>query len=571
MRGLCPDQSFLTLAKLVAALLVATLLSVAGSPALAQPADPLSVEELEQMLEFLEQQRDQAEGVLDRNNQAIEDIDGMLEDIDRTLEQYAPLVNAEPIPLLGVDSPVVVTALPAADDVLGFNAWCFHVLHTLGERHGYADALTRDLAGFAMSDARERLYRLSDAAGYDPETLQAFDRSVFTSTLDVAAAAAAGTMNQEQARLLEACRAKGVRGMRYKALYVDPVEGLHTKLWCASTFLIFDQRQMIGGGPERAARAKRALGALEAWLDNELDYIDIPMADRTALLNGYYFRSVAQVDAFNFSKGDKRVFEDDYETCFDFEDLRVDLFRIDLPTFPAARPSPEAAGWDYPISADFRFNAWCYGAMQFFAEGRVSENSEPVAQDIAQAAASAIQTRLLNEGEQLGLNTESVFRMQTDAIREARYELMRPWSGANGAPTSYAVSFCPHAAAGVGGFANGLTQVETLDEARGPEADFRDALWCIVALEQVLGSETDREKRAGLQQGIESLSNIAANFGRGLGLSPDVMMGQFQAIKPVVTAEIRTRRDAEGTLEVANCLDRGLGYHDVFYDWVEPD
>src|SRR5690606_9484143 len=112
-----------------------------------------------------------------------------------------------------------------------------------------------------------------------------------------------------------------------------------------------------------------------------------------------------------------------------------------------------------------------------------------------------------------------------------------------------------------------------LDELQAPQpdAEFNDAVWCLAGLERVLGSETDREKRSALKQGLESLSNTAARLGRDLGLSGEKMMARLTEMKPVVDAEIRSRRRDDGKLMIAVCLERGLGYSDVFYDWVDPE
>jgi hypothetical protein len=140
-------------------------------------------------------------------------------------------------------------------------------------------------------------------------------------------------------------------------------------------------------------------------------------------------------------------------------------------------------------------------------------------------------------------------------------------------PLSYDYQDCTRAQVNVGE----LLDVDSLQEmvdgflAPAPDADFNDAVWCLAGLERVLGSETDREKRADLKEGLQSHSNMAARLGRELGLSGETMMARLTEMKPVVDEEIRSRRRDDGKLMIAVCLERGLGYSDVFYDWVDPE
>ena len=107
--------------------------------------------------------------------------------------------------------------------------------------------------------------------------------------------------------------------------------------------------------------------------------------------------------------------------------------------------------------------------------------------------------------------------------------------------------------------------------APAPDNEFYDTTWCIAGLERVLGSETDREKRSALRDGIESLSNRAVWLGRELGLAREAVMGRVTDIKPMVDEQIDELRRSDGKRMIAVCLERALGgYADEFYDWVEP-
>ncbi|UYO01005.1 MAG: hypothetical protein KIT02_07330 [Devosia sp.] len=551
-------------------LIIATLVAV-SAPRAQNPLDGMSVEELEQLLEQYDQQIEQLEQRERDYDADLEIIDGMIEDIDRTLEDNAPYTAFEPIPLLGVDEPAAPPQAPITvpvglpSDPMGFNSWCFNTLSNFGVRHGFPDTHSRDLAGFAMADASQRILRLSTDAGYDAAMRETYDKAMFDNTIAVAERLATGTASAEETALYDACRAKGVRGVRYAELHVAPVEGLHDKIWCASTLAIFNQRQMIGGGPERVARAQRALEALDTWLGHEFKYIAIADADRDVLENGYYFRSLVQVDAFQFSQGDKGSFEQDYEICFPMEELTPPVFRIDIPAFPPQRPAQIASGWDYPLSFDFRFNAWCYGAMHQVAEGSVAGTT--VAPDDAEAMIGTIHDLLSAEGTTLGLSAEQVAEMEVEAYHDAAFEFSWPVEEGAERPLTYGYGFCTN----IGVDFTSMFGDVAPDLRATAEAEFDDAVWCLAGLERVLGSETRREYRSALEEGMQSLGNIAARHGLDLGLNGEEMLARLAAMKPQVDAEIRTRRRPDGMLMIAHCLDRGVGYHEEFYNWVDPE
>lgn len=563
-----------------AGLLVSFLLTGASW---AQPLEGLSVEELKRALEENQRMLDELDQIDTEQQRVIDTIDGMIEGIDETIEQYAPYTNFEPIPLLGVDAPPLDTPLTGEDaaaapttgalptDPMAFNSWCFNLLLNLGARSGYPDALVRDQAGFAMADARVRFNALGEAAGMDRAALDAFEEAMFAQTISVAQSAAAGTLNAAEQGLYDACRAKGLRGARYKALYVDPIEGMHTKFWCTNTFDIFDRRQMIGGGPERVARAQRALAQLEVWLDRAFKGLDIPEADRNVLKAGYFYRSLVQVEAFNISQGDKTSFEQDYEVCFPMEALRLAADQPDPPASPPDRPALLAAGWNYPLSFDFRFYAWCYGAMQYLSDGNMPADSMFSA-EAAEALIGDLHVRLLFEALKLGLNDDTLATMEVESYHQAAYEFTRPYTFSGEQPVSYSYQFCQSAKYDVGAMLDMDNMQTILDSLQAPalDAEFNDAVWCLAGLDRVLGSETDREKRAALQEGLDSFGRTAAQLGSELGLDGETMMGRLSDMKPVVDAEIRTRRRDDGQLMIANCLEQGLGYSDVFYNWVDP-
>lgn len=492
----------------------------------------------------------------------------------------APLVLAGGVsaqPLGGADGERAADrrAIPTVEqllsDPLAFNSWCFNVLFNQGTRFGYPEPETRDQAGFAMADAIGRFTTLSEVAGIDDAARDAFDQVMAAETIAVAQAAATGTLKDTQRVLYNACRAKGVQGARYKALYVDPVEGMHANLWCASVLATLDQRKMVGGGAERVARAKRALAQLTLWKDRVFRFLQIPEADRQVLETGYDFRSLVQVEGFGISQGDKGRFERDYELCFPLEAVRLDADQPEPPPRPPARPPLTAAGWGYPLSSDFRFHAWCYGAMHYIAEGNVSTGS-PLSLKEADDLIGDLHFRMLREAIGLGLDDATLAAMEVEAYHQAAYEFTRPPTFGGEPPLSYDYKLCAGAAVDVGKLLDPDNMQSILDELQAPrpDAEFNDAVWCLAGLERVLGSETDREKRSALREGLDWFGTTAARLGRELGMSGEAMMGRLAEMKPVVDAEIRTRRRDDGKLMIANCLDRGLGYSDVFYDWVDP-
>lgn len=441
----------------------------------------------------------------------------------------------------------------------------------LGVRFGYPDADVGDQAGFAMADAMAWFRSLTQAAGMSNAARDAFDQAMFVETVAIAQSIAVGSLKGSERSLYEACKAKGVQGARYKALYLDPVEGMHTRLWCSSTFAIFDRRKMVGGGPERAARAQRALAQLEVWRERAFRFLDVPQADRRVLEAGYAYRSLVQVEAFSVSQGDKSKFEQDYEVCFAMESLRVEDDQPDPPAPPTDRPAVLSVGWGTPLSANFRFHAWCYGAMQYLSDGNMPADS-PLSAEQAEDLIGDLHFQMVWEATGLGLSSDTLAAMEVESYHQVAYEFARPRTFGGEPPLSYDYRLCPTAEVDVGGLLD-VDKMRVMLEgltAPAPDAEFNDAVWCLAALERVLGSETDREKRAALQEGLDSLGNAAARLGLDLGMSADAMMGRLAEMKPVVEAEIRTRRRDDGKLMVAICLERGVGYSDVFYDWVDP-
>ena len=475
--------------------------------------------------------------------------------------------NAEP----AAEKPVMSWIEQLLSDPLAFNSWCYSVLFNQGARFGYPVAEAREQAGFAMADAIGRFRVLSEAAGVDSAARDAFDQAMLAETIGVAQSAAAASLKGSERALHDACTAKGVQGARYKALYVDPVEGMHANLWCASVLAIFDQRRMVGGGAERVARAQRALSQLNMWKDRIFRFLHVPPTDRQVLEAGYHFRALVQVEGFNISQGDKGRFERDYESCFPLEALQVDEEHPEPPPPPPDRPTLTAAGWDFPLSSEFRFHAWCYGAMHYISDGNMPADSTLSAQE-AEGLIGDLHFRMLREASGLGLDDEALATMEVESYHQAAYEFTNPHTFGGEPPLSYDYKSCPRAAVDMGSLLDVDKMQSILDELQAPQpdAEFNDAVWCLAGLERVLGSETDREKRSALKQGLESLSNTAARLGRDLGLSGEKMMARLTEMKPVVDAEIRSRRRDDGKLMIAVCLERGLGYSDVFYDWVDP-
>lgn len=139
-------------------------------------------------------------------------------------------------------------------------------------------------------------------------------------------------------------------------------------------------------------------------------------------------------------------------------------------------------------------------------------------------------------------------------------------------PLSYDYTSCSRAAVDVGALLY-VDALQTMIDGwlePAPDAEFNDAVWCLAGLERVLGSETDREKRSALKDGLDWFGMTAARLGRELGMSGEAMMGRLAELKPVVDDEIRTWRREDGKLMIAVCLERGVGYSDEFYDWVDP-
>jgi hypothetical protein len=470
-------------------------------------------------------------------------------------------------------TPVIPPIEQMSSDPLAFNSWCFNVLLHQGPRLDYPDEATRQQAAFAMGESATRFLRLSEAAGMLRDAMVAYDQTMAAETAARAEAAersANGSLTGTERALHDACMANGLSGMRTKALFVDPNEGMHRRMWCTDTLTIMDQRGLIEGGPEQVARAQQAIRQSDLLRTRLFGFLGIPESDRNTLEMGYLYLSLVQVEAFSLSD-DKSAFEAKPESCLGLAALRLDDDATEPPPPPPDRPARTASGWDYPLSSDFRFNAWCYGAMQYLTDGNMPADSGLSVVEASKLIAD-LHFRMLRETKGLGLSDETLARMEVDSYHQAAYEFSRPPTIAGEQPLSYDYQDCARAQVNVGE----LLDVDSLQEmvdgflAQAPDAEFNDAVWCLAGLERVLGSETDREKRSALKEGLQSLSNTAARLGRELGLSGETMMARLTEMKPVVDEEIRSRRRDDGKLMIAVCLERGVGYSDEFYDWVDP-
>lgn len=482
------------------------------------------------------------------------------------------------LPMLLSGATSASSAMPAIEDMasdpLAFNSWCFNVLLNEGPRLGYADEATRQQAAFAMGESATRFLRLSEAAGMGRDAMVAYDQAMADHAAKRAAAAdqaANGARTGTERALFDACMANGIGGMRAKALHVDPNEGMHKRMWCTDTLSIMTQRGLIEGGPEEVARAHQAISQSELLRTRLFGFLGVPESDRNALRMGYLYLALVQVEAFTLS-GDKSRFENNPENCLGLAALTLADDAPEPPPPPPDRPARTSSGWDYPLSAAFRFNAWCYGAMQYFTDGNMPADSGLSVAE-AEKLISDLHVRMLRETRELGLSDEDLARIEVDSYHQAAYEFSRPPTSGGERPLSYDYTACSRASVDVGQ----LLDVDSLQEmvdgflAPAPDAAFNDAIWCLAGLERVLGSETDREKRAALKEGLASLASTAARLGRELGLSGEIMMARLTEMKPIVDSDIRSRRREDGKLMIAVCLERGVGYSDEFYDWVDPE
>ncbi len=478
-------------------------------------------------------------------------------------------------------APEIPPVEQIAFDPLAFNSWCFNVMANQGSRFGFPNGAARMQASFAMADAAARYVRLGEAAGVEQADLVAFDQDMVVKTASAAERANDGTLTGAERMLHDACMAKGLSGMRSKALYVDPYEHMHKRLWCGDTLTILDQRGKLEGTAEQIADAQVVMGAAEFMRSRVFEFFGVPASDKDMLRMGYLYLALAQVEAFTQS-GDRGKFEDDPGTCLGLAPTDLGDNIPDPAQLTPDRPVLTAAGWDYPLSADFRFNAWCYGAMLHITDGNMPADSNLSAAE-AEGLIGDLHFRMLREATGLRLNEEALAEMEVESYDQAAYEFSRPLTNAGESPLSYDYESCALAAVDVGALLD-VDGLQALIDSRSvpasepapafepaPDNDFNDTIWCIAGLERVLGSETDREKRSALREGIESLSNRALWLGSKLGLAREVVMGRVTDIKPIVDEEIRERRRDDGRLMIAICLERAFGgYSEEFYDWVEP-
>ena len=209
-------------------------------------------------------------------------------------------------------------------------------------------------------------------------------------------------------------------------------------------------------------------------------------------------------------------------------------------------------------------------ATEFFAQCTLSVSE-------AEGLIGDLHFRMLREAKGLGLSDDALAEVEVDSYHQAAYEFSRPLTNAGESRLSYDYQSCAQAAVDVGALLD-VDNLQALIDSwsvpasePAPDNEIYDTTWCIAGLERVLGSETDREKRSALKEGIESMSNKAVWLGSENGLAREVVMERVTDVKSIVDAEIRERRSDDGRLMIAACLERALGgYAEEFYDWVEP-
>jgi len=477
-------------------------------------------------------------------------------------------------------APEIPPVEQIAIDPLAFNSWCFNVMANQGSRFGFSDAAARMQAAFAMADAAARFMRLGEAAGVKQAALAAYDQGMVVKTASAAERANGGTLTGAERMLYDACMAKGLSGMRNKALYVDPYENMHQRLWCGDTLTILDQRGKLEGTAEQIADAKVAMGAAEFMRTDIFEFFGVPASDNDMLRMGYLYLALAQVEAFTQS-GDRTKFEVDPISCLDLAPTDIGDNIPDPAQTTPDRPVLTAAGWDYPLSADFRINAWCYGAMHYITDGNMPAYSRLSVSE-ARDLIGDLHFRMLREAKGLGFSEETLAEIEVESYHQAAYEFSRPLTLTGESPLSYDYESCASAAVDVGALLDvdslqamvdsmSASVSEPASSDAAPDSEFDDIVWCVAGLERVLGGETDREKRSALRDGMESLTNRAVWLGSELGLAREAVMGRVTDIKPVVDEQIDELRRSDGKRMIAFCLERALGgYAEEFYDWVEP-
>lgn len=465
-------------------------------------------------------------------------------------------------------------------DPFAFNSWCFNVMANQGSRFGFPDNEVRMQAAFAMADAAARFMRLGEAAEVEQAALVAYDQDMVVKTASAAERANGGTLIGAERMLYDACMAKGLSGMRNKALYVDPYENMHQRLWCGDTLAILEQRGKLEGTAEQIADAKVAMGAAEFMRTEIFEFFGVPASDNDMLRMGYLYLALAQVEAFTQS-GDRGKFEADPISCLDLAPTDLGDNIPDPEQSTPDRPVLTAAGWDYPLSADFRFNAWCYGAMHYITDGNMPAYSRLSVSE-AKDLIGDLHFRMLREAKGLGFSEETLAEVEVESYHQAAYEFSRPRTNAGESPLSYDYESCARAAVDVGAMLDvdslqamvdslSASAPEPASSDAAPDSELDDIVWCIAGLERVLGSETDREKRSALRDGMESLTNRAVWLGSELGLAREAVMERVTDIKPVVDEQIDELRRNDGKRMIAFCLERAVGgYAEEFYDWVEP-
>ncbi|ODT68152.1 MAG: hypothetical protein ABS75_21515 [Pelagibacterium sp. SCN 63-23] len=534
--------------------MLAIMLAVYAAPA--PLAQETSVEEMEAMIRALDQRIEMTEAVLGMREGIILGLDESIESADETLEEAASLAQIEPIPLIGVEQDNVYAGSPGLPrDGLGFNAWCFNALYNLGVRYGHADARLRDLAGFAMDDARTRMMRLAEQAGMSAAEIENYDIGWFAGTEAVAKAIAEGSANAEQMDLFERCTAKGLAGARVKSSYVAPIEQMHEVMWCGSVLYAFAERQMLSGGQEQAARAERAMALAGEWVGIQFGNSDIASSDADLLRRGYYYRAITQVDGFRLSEGSRGRFEMDYEGCFALADGAVDPGLAAAAKAPSLRPALAAVGWNAPLSAGFRDAIWCAAALRYLGEGGQAMPASSQSADALLDQAELVLGEVFKHGITAGLSIGDVRPMLEDMAANVAFEFQR----ATRSGEARALSQEPESCWGYGA-------VVAENSAAPPEAgdaEFAEVLWCLAALGQ-LGEmvELNADEKMVAEAGSELFTGLLVEQGAQYGLREAALRSRIIDAWPVVRAELPTRPYGDnGALMIDRCFDRALAHY----------
>jgi hypothetical protein len=143
------------------------------------------------------------------------------------------------------------------------------------------------------------------------------------------------------------------------------------QLWCLTMMTFLERSQVIGGGEQRLANARRALEVLEARLRFDQGVSSVPPEVYGAVLQAYWQRAIVQGMAF-MNTQDWSKLRLNFLSCFDWAERPTtpDIFS----ELNGVAPPRKTAG-GYPVPEEFIVSLWCSLAGHEFVDRGLMDES----------------------------------------------------------------------------------------------------------------------------------------------------------------------------------------------------